>query len=271
MSCTIVTAFYEIKSKFSKEKYLEWGSNFLKLSAPIVLFTDSSISSEIKKIRGDKLIHIIEIPFYELDTWKSYKEEWKKQHDKNPEKNIHSEELYTLWSNKAKFVEKAISINPFNTDYFFWCDFGAFRNNFILPIILNSFPSTKYLPRDKILLQSMGNLKHNEKIRKDDGIIGEKVDENWNEVRIVGGLWGGGKEGCISWIHSYYTMLERYFRAGRFAGNDQNVMLSTYLENPNLAIVVNPTLYYIDQWFFLQYLLSDMNIEYKLNNTYIMN
>jgi len=270
MACTVVTAFYPIRSKFSKEKYIEWGHTFLQMKSPIVLFTEESMIEDIKKMRKEKPIKIIVLPFEELESWKLYKEKWTEHHFIDPEQTIHTPELYAIWAQKPIFVEIAISINPYDTNYFFWCDFGAFRDSSISPIILNTFPSSKYLPKDKIILQAINDLQDSDKIRREDGIYGEKISNQWNEVRLVGGLWGGGKDGCLLWRQFNKIMLEKYFKVGRFAGKDQMVMLSTYLENPELAIVIKSTLSNIDQWFFFQYLLSDFDARFELNDTYIM-
>ena len=43
MKCTLVTAYYSIKSKFNHERYLNWGKQLLSLSSPIILFTEESL------------------------------------------------------------------------------------------------------------------------------------------------------------------------------------------------------------------------------------
>jgi hypothetical protein len=270
MSCTLVTAYYPIKSKFLKEKYLNWGSTFLKLETPLVMFTEADMVPYIKQMRGDRPIKIYVVPFTELDTWKLYERKWIQHHAIDPEKHIHTPELYAVWAQKAFFVEKAIQENPFNTEYFFWCDFGAFRNSTINQIVLNSFPRIKHLPKDKIILQAINPLKDSDKCIKEDGIYGEAITNSWNEVRLVGGLWGGGIEGCLKWKEAYHKMLDTYFTSARFAGKDQIVMLSTYLENPSLATVINCTVSGIDEWFFFEYLLSDYNVEFKCDTSYII-
>lgn len=269
MSCTVVTAFYPIKSKFPTETYLNWGKTFLSLDSPIVLFTESSLIHLFKLLRGDKPIHIFALPFMELDTWKLYQDKWISHHTKDPEKNIHTPELYAIWAQKAFFVERAINMNPFKTDYFFWCDFGAFRDPNINKNILESFPTTKYLSKNKILLQAIEDLKDSDRLMKEDAICGEVISQNWNEVRLVGGLWGGGIDACLKWKNAYQQMLEKYFKADRFAGKDQIVMLSTYLDNFELDNIVKCTKQGIDEWFFLEHLLSSEEIEYKLNTSYI--
>jgi hypothetical protein len=268
MSCTIVTAYYPIRSKFTKDKYLEWGKTFLKLKSPIVIFTEEHLISELSSLRGNFPIKFISLPFEELDTWKLYKDKWVQNHTIDPENSYHTPELYAIWAQKAFFVEMAIKSNYFNTNYFFWCDFGAFRDENIDVSILNSFPTTTYFTDHKLLLQSVGDLTDAEKNIKNDGIYGERISNMWNDIRLVGGLWGGSSIACLRWKEAYQTMLEKYFIKGRFAGKDQIVMLSTYLENPTLATVIKPTINYINNWFFFQYILSNQNISYELNNTY---
>lgn len=267
---TIVSAYYDIKSKFNKDKYLEWGKTFMKLESPIILFTEEKLIPELKDLREDRPIEFIAIPFEKIDTWELYKEKWQTDYDNDPEKDYHTPELYAIWAQKAFFVERAIKLNLFKTNYFFWCDFGAFRDPNIDQIILSSFPTSKYFLNDKIILQAINDLTDKEKIIKDDGIYGEKITNKWNEVRLVGGLWGGSINACINWKNSFKNMLEKYISVGRFAGKDQIVMLSTYLENPELANVIRCTKKDIDEWFFLEHLLSNNKSLFKPNLTYFI-
>ena len=270
MACTLVTAYYPIKSKFSTARYMEWAATILRIQSPIVLFTDESMVHSILEKRGERPIHIIALPFEQLETWDRYQTHWKEQHRMDPEQHIHTPELYTIWAEKAFFVEKAIQLNPFQTEFFFWCDIGAFRDPHISQTILDTFPTTQYLEPDRILFQSVGDLKPTDRTRHADGIQGEVISSSWNEIRLVGGLWGGGKSACLRWKNAYQRMLEAYFRAGRFAGKDQQVMLSAYLDDPSLAKVVYCTKPYIDEWFFLEHLLSKQEEKYILNPTYLI-
>lgn len=265
MACTIVTAFYPIKSKFTKDKYLEWGKTFLKLKSPIVLFTEEYLINELADLRGNLPIKFVAIPFKELDTWSLYKNKWIENHTIDPENAYHTPELYAIWAQKAFFVEKSININYFDTQYFFWCDFGAFRNPNINNAILESFPSIKYFKDDKLLLEGIGDLEESDKIIDNDGM---PLPHIWNNIRLVGGLWGGSAKACLRWKTLYQTMLEQYFEKGRFAGKDQTVMLSTYLKNPDIATIVKHSVPHLDDWFFFEYLLSDLNISLVINETY---
>ena len=255
--CTLVSAFFPIKSKFPPDRYLHWGETFLSLEASLVLFTTPELAPVFKASRGSKPTFIVPIEFEEIDTWRLYKSKWIEDHAKDYDKAIHTPELYAIWAQKAFFVEKAIQMNVFKTDYFFWCDFGAFRNPAINPVILKTFPSTNYLLENKVLFQSIADLRPEEKI------VGSSEKD-----RIVGGLWGGAASACLKWKAAYQQMLEAFFAAGTFAGKDQTVMLSAFLKDPSLATVVRCTRPGIDKWFFLEHLLSDEPNGFEVNTSY---
>ena len=61
--CTLVTAYYDIKSKFKKNIYLNWANTFMKIHASIILYTEAHIVDYIKSVRGDRPIQINVIPF----------------------------------------------------------------------------------------------------------------------------------------------------------------------------------------------------------------
>ncbi len=138
---TLVTAFYPIKSKFPSEQYMKWAENFMRLQAPVVLFTTRELVPLFRnlreRVRGGPL-HTIALPFEELDTWVLYEREWRKAHELDHEREYHTPELYAIWAQKAFFVERAILANVFDTEYFFWCDIGAFRSQQIVSNIVNT-------------------------------------------------------------------------------------------------------------------------------------
>jgi hypothetical protein len=266
MACTLVTAYYPIPSKASQSTYLSWAMNYMTLESPIVLFTTPELELTFKLMRGNKPLRIIIIPFEELSMWKKYESTWKTHHALDPEKHYHSPELYAIWAQKSSFVHDAWKLNPFNTQYFFWCDIGAFRGP-VPESVCRTFPMIRYLPDDRILMSS---------IRRFQGE--GKGDQ------LVGGLWGGSGTGCYRWHLAYCDMLSKYIRDGRFAGKDQTVMMSAYLADNSLAYIVYPghdvivndawqynrllEQFCVNPWFFLQVLLADTGVQYQLDTSY---
>lgn len=249
---TLVTAFYPIRSKFSVEKYLEWISNFMMLKSPIVLFTDAQFEPIARTMRGALPIHIIVQPFEQTYMWRTYREQWNADHGRDREAHIHTPELYSVWANKAVWVKEAIEANPFSTEYFFWCDIGAFRDRTLMSHFCEQFPDSARFVRDRVLFSSVERCTPDDYEVK-DGIIGNFFNKN----RIVGGLFGGEAAACMRWLAAYESMLQRYFSCGRFAGKDQSVMISALLENSGLGVVIKPTID-CNEWFFLEYYLSNV-------------
>lgn len=282
MSCTLVTAFYPIHSKFPSTQYMEWAKNYLSLHTPIVLFTEAHLVPIFQAMRPPGLpFHLVVWPFAELETWSgTYPEEWRRQHLLNPEGQIQrhdpdgyvaqqTPELYALWAHKPAFVERAVDLNPFATPYFFWCDIGAFRVP-VPPLVQERFPQTGWFSPDRLVFQSIAPLTPHEKEAQADGIRGYPITPHWKEPRLVGGLWGGGAEACRAWKRACDTMRQRFFAVGRYAGNDQAVMLSVLIEMPHLGLVLRHVEPYPDNnpWFYLQYALSSLS-PVKVDVTYL--
>ena len=264
MATTVVTAFYPIKSKFPLPVYLQWASAFMKLEAPVVLFTDPQFVSVFKAMREDRPLHIVAQPFTECFMWTKYAGAWIQHHAMDHEAGAHSPQLYALWANKAVWVKTAIEANPFGTSHFFWCDIGAFREPHLMDTkFAPHFPQSKHFSSAAILFCSVDRCVAEDYIKHPDGIVGDFKHVN----RIVGGLWGGSIVACIRWATAFESQLTKYFAAGRFAGKDQSVMLSALMEDPSLGVVVKPTLC-VNPWFFLQYLLSDCDASFAVDETF---
>jgi len=264
VSCTIVTAFYPIRSKFPKDVYIQWAHNFLQLSCPVVLFTTADMEPLFRQMRSNRPIHIVILPFENIYMWKMYKQEWIAHHMIDPEKDIHTPELYAVWAQKPIFVEQAIRLNLFNTEFFYWCDIGAFRVP-IQDVVRRTFPTCAFSP-NKVLFTSVEDLNPACELYNLDG----------RKHTLVGGLWGGEVSACLRWRYAYEAMLIRYFAMGLFAGKDQTVMLTTYLDNTSLGEILRPKLRKqpgYDDWFFAQRLLSDEYVlaepdtSYKISGT----
>ena len=265
MAETIVTCFYPIRSKFPPQQYIEWARRFMRLAKPIVLFTVAELSPLFRELRGDRPMHIVETPFEELDTWVRYKDRWIADWEQDHEKAHHTPELYAIWAQKAFFVDRAASLNPFNCEHFFWCDIGALRTE-VPSGVYKNFPDLARFPADdRIIMSSVHSLEDNDTKKYEDGIVG-----NFRYVdRIVGGLWGGNRHACKRWLQAYTKELEAYFCVGRFAGKDQSVMLSAYLADRSLAYILQPALADVNPWFFLLHFMSDWTVKFTLDPTFI--
>lgn len=267
---TVVTAFFPIRSKFPSDTYMAWAARFMRMRAPVILYTAPHLVERFLGLRGFRtghhgLLEVVPMEATDMEMWELYKARWVVHHAKDREAAYHTPELYAVWANKAFFVADAVRRNPFGSTHFYWCDVGAFRTADPHP----SFPSLRRLVEltgDRILMSTVNRLgSAQETERRADGILGdfEHVD------RIVGGLWGGSAAACRRFCSAYEAQLLRYFHAGRFAGKDQSVYLSAILEDPSMVSVYqqtdDPAL---DTWFFQTRLLTDQGVVGLLDASY---
>ena len=238
----------------------------MQLSAPVICFTDPALIPVFQTLRSSP--HhttpspptlFVPRPFAELDVWKCYKPQWQGTHTLDPEPH-HTPELYAVWAAKAFCLEEAARLNPFGSDYFYWCDIGAFREP-PPPAVLATWPDAglmrQHLGTNKILLTTVEPLRPT-----------EDVTACFKHVnRIVGGLWGGHREAIGVWRSAYEQTLLRYFNEGRFAGKDQSIMLSAALEYPELVSIVEPPPHNRDRWFFAKQLLCTPPLSPWRNDT----
>jgi hypothetical protein len=136
---TIVTALYNIQRQNmdgrSWDEYLDWFSKTLKINCPMVIFVEENLVDFIKKNRDNTQTKIIvqkleEIPYYYLKDKIDLVIQSKEYKDKIGCSD-RIECNYSLYSiiqySKFKWIEEAIRINCFDSDYYFWLDAGASR------------------------------------------------------------------------------------------------------------------------------------------------
>ncbi len=265
---TLVTAFYPIKSKASVQQYMDWAKEFLRLCCgSIILFTTAEMAPVLVSFRHPDLppVHVIELPFEELDAWKLFRNKWKAHYTIDPENFRHSPELYAVWAQKPFFVVRAAQLNPFGTKWFVWNDIGSFRER-MPDNIQRTYPCTKHFVENKLLMLAVAPMQPGDDVVYGDGIPGDFL---FPKYRNGGTVFSGTKQSFEKWLLHYVVMLNKYFDAGRFAGKDQSVMLSTYLADRSLAAFVKCT---DDKnpWFFLNRLFSEGNhVRFELDTTYL--
>lgn len=127
---TVITAFYPLeKSKHTPAHYTAWINNFCRIPCRLVVATDEATATMIRAARGDLPTEIIVRPFtgWEM-TSPQMMALWKRHYALDPERTIHSPELYAVWALKQEVVMETIRRNPFNSTWFIWCDIGIQRH-----------------------------------------------------------------------------------------------------------------------------------------------
>ena len=256
---TIVTAYFPMKSKFNHDTYMNWIRNFLEnIPCHLYIYTDPVTYEQLKQFRskyedqtrygvmnfGDMRMNSI------MDTWKQQKE--------IDQEKYHTEELYIIWNEKTEFVRRSIEDNVFKSDYFFWCDIGAFRDKNILHNFVNfPNPSKVYnLNKNKIHILEIEEIKNYERELDDEGFPKHSFER---KCRSGGGIFGGHKDAWEWWEKKYYDTMNLMLSKGRFIGKDQDIMTTIAVMHPDRIKYIKHKPYFRntgDMWFYMEYYLK---------------
>jgi hypothetical protein len=241
----IVTSYYNIKSKFPKEQYLEWINNFMNnVSINVFIYTSVEMKDYFESFKKPNIKIIVE-EFKDLYYYKYY-DIFVKQNELDETKNIRTPELYILWYNKLKFVEKT-SINYPKYNNYIWCDIGVFRNN-------NLFNRHKYFGHELEHLNVVNLLclrepKDTDMKLYEDNIYGQM---NQEDCFIGGGIIGIPANKINQLIELQNNVFNKLIVSDRFFGCDQRCYAYMYAEKSNLFKLIRPSSNYNDDvWFYL--------------------
>lgn len=243
-SITIVTAFFDIgrgewqhNFQRSSQNYLSYFKNLATLENAMVIFTQKEFVPIIRKYRGNKPTHIIEIDFD-----KKFAHTIKKIQsilDNDQYKQLIPQELhsypeyrsaeYVLVNNlKYYFVKQAIQhLNKAPEDLFAWVDFGFCRKASTVNGIKNWYHN---FDPDHIHLFTL----------KKPFILEEKEvmlrKALHNEVFVIGSMIVGSKK---AWNRLYplISKLQKEYLDKNISDDDQGTMLMTLCEYPDLFTV----------------------------------
>jgi hypothetical protein len=257
LPATVVSAYYEMASKYPLDSYRQWIRNFLEnCECYLVFFCEEDLAPFIAECRKEytEKTDIIVLPREEWIANKEFNPRfWKDQFLNDPEANIHSPDLYKVWFEKKEFVRRAIVKNPFGHTDFVWCDAGFCRSEGLKSLI-KDFPNANRIPTDKILFNNIGEFTERD---SDDKIInGVSLKTALGKMRIAGSCMAASKSLWQRYSKAYDSVMETFFKAGLFLGMDQNIMSTLVLEHPYLVSLVEPPQCISNPLFYLQVLLA---------------
>lgn len=249
---TVVSAFYEMPSKYKLDTYKQWMTNFLtSVPCHLVFFCEDSMREFVEKCRADLMdrTRIIVLP---RENWvankKFSKSFWDKQFAMDPEKDVHkSSDLYKVWYEKKEFVKRAIEINPFEHDDFVWMDAGCVRSETVGQLV-TQFPHASRIPTNRILLLNV------QQFSKQDNIVykfekGLTIQGLGGRARIGGTVMAGSVRMWNQFSKAFDVVFDKYVSANLFVGKDQTILATLVLENRKLVSLVEPKPLFGDPWF----------------------
>ena len=253
---SVVTCYYNIKSKFTNSKYMGWIKNFMKLECNCIIYGDMDSIRSIKSIcdPSSNNFTFIELPIHDFNMSKEpYNEQyWENECKKDDEikRGIsHSISLYKIWNEKIYFMDRSAKLNPYNSEYFLWVDIGSFRDSKRMQEINSyKFATPDNFIKGKMTLFQIGSFTNKE-------IDNFKIDDRFKNVNRLGGLFGGDSDSIFIFKDKHSKILSKFKLNGIFSGKDQSLYNYIALLYPNLVNVidaysVNPT---YDPWFCFHY------------------
>ena len=249
---TVVSAYYEMPSKYTLESYRRWIRLFLEnVPFHLIFYTEQSLVpfiQDCRKNHQDRTIIII-LPREEWIANQKYSQHtWDSLHSQDPEANLHNPELYKIWFEKNEFVKRAIELNPFDHTDFVWVDAGICRTESLLNLI-KGFPVASRIPTDRIMLLNVMPFSQKDDIPSYAGghtFIGGTV----SKPRIGGGIIAGSIGSWKDYMNLFNTTLEKYKAAGLFWGKDQDIMKTIVLENRSSVSLIEVKPIAQEAWFY---------------------
>lgn len=146
---TCVTGYWRVTNKHGN-KFNDWFENTLRFNCPYIFFGNKESIEMAKLHRRELPTHYVELNIEEFNTYK-YRHNMVTHRIHCP-----SVELNLIWNEKIFLIQRALEINPFSSEFFFWNDAGIsiFRKK---TPPLTPFPNPDkmaLLPKDKFIYSS---------------------------------------------------------------------------------------------------------------------
>ena len=231
---TIVTAYFQVKSKHPSDAYQKWMVNMLSLKDPMVIFLSPALIPEIKKLRSHALNRTVMIPMEVENTpmAQAYSASfWEHQLEIDPEKRIHrSYQVFWIWLSKSWWVTEAVKHNFFHSDIFVWSDMGCFRNGQYNQQEMVQHP--EQIPRNALLF-----LAHHMPNPPPERIWNNKYDEKQNFF-TSGSLFAGYGDTWLKFHRYFLETVQTFLDRKMFIGEDQTVLQSTCMSHPDMCAYI---------------------------------
>lgn len=265
MSITFSTCLYNIHSKFSNKQYLEWLQHFISIVNEfyLVIYTDVGTAPFINTMNNPNIKIIIK-PMEHFHNYK-YKEEWKKNHEKNVLLNKRSSwELNMVWMEKVWFVKETHDRKYFETEMFGWCDAGYFRNRYYIDIHtdhLKKWANTESIQKlniEKIHYACIdpeftSKLKKMVQQKNEHGLPVRPIPIP--QVSIGGGFFIIHRKKFDWWSSLLDQRLQLYFKHDYLVYDDQIILADCILNNDSKFCLYVETKMQFDVWFMFQRIL----------------
>eukprot|EP00536_Pseudo-nitzschia_multiseries_P005719 jgi/Psemu1/191246/e_gw1.111.90.1 len=231
---TIVTGYFQLRSKYHSSEYDNWMRSMLSLQDAMIIFTEPDLVDRMKDLRSHAVDRTIIIPLAlnDLPIGKLFPENfWQDQLRRDPERRMHrSHELFWIWLSKSWFVTQAIRMNVFDSDLFLWSDIGCFRQNTYRSKTLIQHRET--VPDHEIL-----QMAHHVPNPPKEILFNDKYKQK-EHFYHSGSQLVGFKDTWVTFHKYFLETIDRFLEKNMIIVEDQAVLQSTCLSYPEICAYV---------------------------------
>ena len=228
---TFVSALFNIDRVDGRkwDEYLKWFDTTLQLKVPMVLFVTEDLVEFVRERRGDDQTELIiqsieEIPYYYLkdSIQEILDSEQYKEDISDPDRIECKQSMYSIIQySKFPWLTKAVEVNPFGSDYFFWLDAGGSR-------FFEGYDLSQEYPSKEAVesLEGMGEsflVQMNTEYYKDLANADElSIDYLYdNRSYVLGSMFGGHKKSIFKVASMIDNLLKNDMIANKTINNEQ--------------------------------------------------
>jgi hypothetical protein len=248
---TVVAMYFAIPSKYPRSSYDEWIPNFLSLQDCMILFTSDEHVTTFQSVRQqlmqpqahpnastsksmDTRTVIVSMNLTDLPIAQWHAEQgdfWPHQLAEDYERKRHkSYELFWIWLSKSWVVQQAITLNPFQSTYFYYSDMGRYRHAHYNGRTLVQHPEV-------VPPHTLAWTAHHTPHPPPTPYWNDKVHEP--QYYFHSGSSALGDATAWTTFHTAFAhMLEAFVERNLFVGEDQCVLQATCHAHPHLCVYV---------------------------------
>lgn len=224
---TLVTAYFNLgdKSGLGRDQHFYYEKIryfFPHIRWPLVIFCDKESLNGIKQLRREKPATYIVTTLKEFHVYQYYgRFYWDRVCKQSA---FEYQDIHMVWNEKFNFIRRAIELNPYESDMFFWCDAGCFRGagakgasimNLSDRIEWPDLQVCRKLPQDKAILMR-------------ESRTGERT-----YIRAT--FFGGAAKPMLRWCDAFYQHLADRADRNLLLFTDEDHMSAVCDERPGLA------------------------------------
>ena len=216
---TIVSGFWNIKSKHKESDFRSWFWTSLRINCPYIIFGDKESLSIIYPYRNGLPTQVVELAIEDFYTY-----QYKDTIGIN-ERHVPTKELNMIWNEKLFLIQKAKELNPFQSEWFLWVDAGICLYRSVLPPQKSLSESKKLfdLPKDKLIFTSSEQPEFNEKEFQKD-----------KYYHFISGTYMIHSSSVDGFVNLYKEACQKYLTLSEWYHTDQVILTKMYKEKKEL-------------------------------------